>query len=72
MKDSTSRYTLRVSQRLLDLFGYVAQYENRSKNKEIERLMRKRIKEFENEHGPITKEMLDKYLSSPKGTPIDL
>lgn len=57
------RYTLRVSQNLLDKFGFVAGFEGRSKNKELERLMKKRVAEFEKEHGTITQELLDKYLS---------
>ncbi len=53
MKDSLSRYTLRVEQELLDKLGYVVEYEWRTKNKEIEQLIKKRIAEFEKEHGKI-------------------
>lgn len=53
MKDNLPRYTLRVSQELLDKLAYVAEYEGRTKNKEIEQLIKKRIAEFEAEHGPI-------------------
>ena len=53
MKDNLPRYTLRISQELLDKLGYIAQYEGRTKNKEIEQLIKKRITEFEDAHGSI-------------------
>ncbi len=53
MKDTLPRYTLRISQELLDKLGYIADYEGRTKNKEIEQLIKKRVAEFEAEHGPI-------------------
>ena len=53
MKDSLSRYTLRVEQALLDKLGYIAEYEGRTKNKELEQMIKKRIRDFEEEHGPI-------------------
>ena len=53
MKDNLTRYTLRVSQVLLDKLAYIAEYEGRTKNKELEQLIKKRIAEFELEHGTI-------------------
>ena len=53
MKDNLPRYTMRVSQELLDKLGYIAAYEGRTKNKELEQLIKKRIAEFENQHGTI-------------------
>lgn len=53
MKDNLPRYTLRVSQILLDKLAYIAEYEGRTKNKEIEQLIKKRIAEFEETHGEI-------------------
>lgn len=53
MKDNLPRYTLRISKNLLDKLGYVAEYEGRTKNKEIEQLIKRRITEFEKEHGKI-------------------
>lgn len=53
MKDNLSRYTLRVEQCVLDKLGYIAEYEGRTKNKQLEWLLRKFIQEFEAEHGPI-------------------
>lgn len=54
MKDNLPRYTLRVSQVLLDKLAYIAEYEGRTKNKEIEQLIKKRISEFEETHGEIS------------------
>ena len=53
MKDNLPRYTLRVSQTLLDKIAYIAEYEGRTKNKEIEQLIKRRIAEFEELHGAI-------------------
>ena len=53
MKDNLPRYTLRVSQVLLDKLAYIAEYEGRTKNKELEQLIKKRITEFEETHGKI-------------------
>lgn len=54
MKDNLPRYTLRISQILLDKLGYIAEYEGRTKNKEIEQLIKKRVSDFEETHGTIT------------------
>ena len=56
MKDSLPRYTLRIPQELLDKLAYIADYEGRTKNKEIEQLIKKRIAEFEAVHGTIPTE----------------
>lgn len=53
MKDNLPRYTLRISNVLLQKLAYVAEYEGRTKNKEIEQLIKKRIAEFEAKHGVI-------------------
>ena len=53
MKDNKSRYTLRVDQDLLDKLGYIAEYEGRTKNRELEQLLKRRIEQFEKEHGKI-------------------
>ena len=53
MKDEMSRFTLRVPQELLDKLGYIAEYEGRTKNRELEHMIKKRIREFEAAHGPI-------------------
>ena len=53
MKDDKSRYTLRTSPELLEKLGYIAEYEGRTKNRELEQMIKKRIRDFEAEHGPI-------------------
>lgn len=44
---------MRIEQELLDKFGYIAEYEGRTKNRELEQMIKKRIKDFEAEHGEI-------------------
>ncbi len=53
MKDAIARYTLRTSRDILYKLGYIAEYEGRTKNKEIEQMIKQKIAEFENEHGKI-------------------
>ena len=53
MKSELPHFTLRVPQELLDKLEYIAKSEARSKNGELEYMIRKRIQEFEAEHGPI-------------------
>ena len=38
---------------LLEKLGYIAEYEGRTKNRELEQLIKKRIADFEKEHGEI-------------------
>lgn len=59
MKDNLPRYTLRIPQVLLDKLAFIAEYEGRTKNKEIEQLIKKRITEFEDIHGVIKTEQED-------------
>ena len=51
MRDNKSRYTLRIEQDLLDKLGYVAEYEGRTKNREIVQLIKRHVEAFEREHG---------------------
>lgn len=53
MKDSLPRYTLRISKILLKKLGYIASYEGRTKNKELEQLIKKHIIAFEEKYGKI-------------------
>ena len=53
MQDKLLRYTLRVDRVLFQKFRYIAEYEGRSANKEIEQYLKKRVLEVEREHGPI-------------------
>lgn len=43
MKDNLPRYTLRIPKILLDKLGYVAEYEGRTKNREIEQLIKREL-----------------------------
>ena len=40
MKDNLNRYTLRIDQALLDKLGYIAEYEDRTKNRELEQMIK--------------------------------
>jgi hypothetical protein len=53
MSENLTRYTLRLSRLLLDKLGYVAEYEGRTKNKELEQMIKKRSADFEKENGKI-------------------
>lgn len=52
-KSKMARFTLRIPKELLDKFGYVAEYEARTKNKELEQMIKERIISFEQQHGEI-------------------
>ena len=54
MEDNMIRYTLRTGKVLFRKFRYVAEYEGRSANKEIEQFIKRRVAEFEKEHGKIS------------------
>ena len=53
MTEELLRYTLRIDRELFAKFRYVAEYEGRSANKEIEQMLKKRVAEFEKKHGTI-------------------
>jgi len=53
MEDPIVRYTLRVNRKLFRKFRYIAEYEGRSANKEIEQYMKRRVRDFEERHGTI-------------------
>lgn len=53
MASNLPRYTLRVPQEYLDKIRYIAEENGRSANKEIELMLKERIKTYENEHGII-------------------
>ncbi len=56
MEEKLLRYTLRVDRNLFAKFRYIADYEGRSANKEIEQYLKHRVAEFERTHGPIQTE----------------
>lgn len=53
MKDHLARFTLRTRTELLSKLGYIAEFEGRTKNKELEQMIKHRIQEFEAQHGAI-------------------
>ncbi len=56
MENKLLRYTLRIDRVLFQKFRYVAEYEGRSANKEIEHMLKIRVKNFEDKYGKIPKE----------------
>lgn len=54
MTTETAKFTLRIDTQLLKKFRFVADYNARSANRELEVLMKKHIAEFEKENGKIT------------------
>ncbi len=52
------RFSLRTSQHLIDKIGYIAKYNGRTKNKEIEMVLRRHVAAFEKEQGKITEQQL--------------
>lgn len=58
MKNNIPRYTMRIERPLLDRLQYIAKYEGRTANKQLEQLVKKCIKDFEAENGKITDEMI--------------
>lgn len=53
MPSDMPRYTLRIPKLLLDKIRYIAEENGRSANKEIELMIKKRIKAYEDENGEI-------------------
>ena len=47
------KFSLRTDSELMRKFQYVAEYNARSANRELEMLMKKHIAEFEQKHGKI-------------------
>lgn len=53
MLNDISKFTLRIDIKLLKKLRYIAEYNARSANKELEILIRKHIAEFEKQYGKI-------------------
>lgn len=53
MKNKISKFTLRTDADLLQKFHYVAEYNARSANRELEVIIKQHIAEFEKTHGKI-------------------
>ncbi len=56
MDDNILRFSLRINRKLFQKFRYIAEYEGRSANKEIEQYIKKRVQDFEKKHGEIQQE----------------
>ncbi len=52
-KHKNPHYALRIPTPTMDKLKYIAEYNGRSANKEIEQLILKHIASFEKEHGDI-------------------
>lgn len=57
MAQEMARFTLRIPKEMLEKFGYIAEYEGRTKNRELEQMIKARISAFEKEHGEITEKL---------------
>ncbi|WP_140398034.1 Arc family DNA-binding protein [Lachnoclostridium sp. An169] len=57
MPSDTAKFTLRTDPELLKKFRYVAEYNARSANRELEVLMKRHVAKFEKEHGKINTEL---------------
>lgn len=53
MPSDLPRYTLRIPQIYLDKIKYIAEENGRSANKEIELMIKQRIKDYESKNGEI-------------------
>lgn len=53
MPDKPAKFTLRIDNEVLQKFRYVAEYNARSANRELEVLIKKYVAEFEKKNGPI-------------------
>ena len=56
--DYLVRYTLRINRTLFNKFRYIADSESRSANRELEQYIKRRVREFEEENGPIPTDRL--------------
>lgn len=54
MTTETAKFTVRTDAELLKKFRFVADYNGRSANRELEVLMKKHVAEFEKTHEKIT------------------
>ncbi|MGI5855006.1 MAG: Arc family DNA-binding protein [Candidatus Merdivicinus sp.] len=54
MKNSDmQQFTLRIDRELFQKFRYVADYEGRSANRDLEQYIKRKVHKFEQDHGPI-------------------
>lgn len=53
MRKNYPRYTLRITREMLDKVGFIAEFNGRTKNKEIEYIIKKYINDYERMYGII-------------------
>lgn len=53
MASNLPKFTIRMERDLLNKIRYVAEYNARSTNREVEFLIRNHVKDFEKQHGEI-------------------
>lgn len=53
MRKNYPRYTLRITREMLDKVGFIADFNGRTKNKEIEYIIKKYINDYERMYGYI-------------------
>jgi len=53
MASNLPKFTIRMERDLLNKIRYVAEYNARSANREVEFLIRNHVKDFEKQHGEI-------------------
>ena len=54
MPSNLPQFTIRIDPIMLKKIRYVAEYNARSANREVETLIKKHIEQFEHKHGEIT------------------
>lgn len=59
MPSKLPHYALRIPTPLMDKLKYIAQYNGRSANKEIEQLIIKHVEQFETAHGQIDSDLIE-------------
>ncbi len=59
MPSNLPQFTLRIQKEQMDKFKYIAEYNARSCNRELEHLIKRQINEFEKAHGKILKEDIE-------------
>ena len=52
-RDEKTRYTRRKDRDVHEKFGYIAENEGRTKNRELEQMIKRRVAAFEKEFGEI-------------------
>ena len=62
MKENETRFTLRIDRSLFNKFKYIADYNGRSANRELEHFIKRLVQSFEREHGAIP----DEYIKDDK------